>query len=229
MFTRRALAVVVILAVVLCAAVVAQRGRPGGRRPGGGGMMARGMGMGTVGDITDDQITVNPRQGDPQVMAITADTTIVRRDPATADDIAVDEWLAVSGNVDDEGRLTANAAAVGDAALRVGTSPFGGGMGRRGQQAIGKVTAVDGNQLTIQLQVQLADNARINRATLAEPADVLPGEQVIAFGRPDDQGQVTARLIQVGPELFQGRGPGGPPAGGRPGGGRRGPGGPPGG
>ncbi|MFQ6133021.1 MAG: DUF5666 domain-containing protein [Armatimonadota bacterium] len=220
MLTRRVLAVVVILAVVLAAAAIAQRGGPGGRGPGGRG--PGGMAAGTVQDVTDTQIVIAGR-GDPQTLLIAEQTIIVRRDPGTAADLAEGEWIALSGSPDGQGQFVANRAAVGDGALVTGASAFGGGF-RGGREAVGKVTALQGNQLTIELQVQLSDDARISKVAQAEPADILPGEQAIAFGRPNQAGQVTARMIQAGPELFQGmgRGPGG-------GGARRGPGGPPGG
>jgi len=219
MFTRRALVVVVVLVLVLGAVALAQRGGPGGG-PGGPGGPPPGMAMGTVADINENQIVVKPFRGDNRTMAITNETGIVRRDAGTRDDVAADQLIALSGTLNAEGQLAASDVNVGDGALLVGAAPGGGRGGFfRGRQAVGKITAVQGDEVTIELKATLPGDVRINKVTKVQVADVLPGEQVMAFGNVDNQGNTTAQLIQVGAQLF-GRGPGGggPRGGGPPGG-----------
>jgi len=106
---------------------------------------------------------------------------------------------------------------------------FGGGQGldRQGAGAgvTGSVESVDGQTLTVKgsdgasVKVLVTENTTISKTTKVEAAELAAGEQVTIMGQRDTEGNLVARMIQVGQGgfgVFGGAAPGGGfPQGGR--------------
>ena len=182
-----------VLAVAAMAQPPAAPGRPGG--PGGwagaGGRFGGPM-FGTVQEANAQQVVIAGRGNQPaRVGLLTAETVVVRAEPGTREDVKQDVWAALSGDFDDEGVLNISRVQVGDA---VPTLSGMGGMGfARGATAVGQISALEGNEITISLEIklpELGDGTPISvRGTLDEDGNVVPavvglGDSLEAVSQP---------------------------------------------
>lgn len=108
---------------------------------------------------------------------------------------------------------------------RGGTGANGAGGGNRlrnGGSVVGDIIANDTSSITVKLQdgsskiVLVTSSTSINKATQAAVGDLSVGQRVAVFGSTNADGSVTAQNVQLNPVM---RGPNGPSAAGRAGGG----------
>ncbi len=112
---------------------------------------------------------------------------------------------------------TTNAA--GGTTNAAGAGPVGGvgvsqgavvtGRGQAGNLTAGQVKSVSGNELEITtssgvVKVRLTDKTQIEKMVAGAPADIKPGERVVAQGTRDANGVLEATTVQLGAGRFVG-------------------------
>ncbi|MCL4338623.1 DUF5666 domain-containing protein [Patescibacteria group bacterium] len=87
---------------------------------------------------------------------------------------------------------------------------FGGNGGSSNNIPVrGKVTSIDKNSMTIQMNdgsskiVILSNDTRISQAQSAKISDIKNGNEVMAFGVSNSDGSVTAQDVQLNPANFR--------------------------
>lgn len=190
----------------LVVSVVAQQA-PGRR----GARMGGNMVFGTVTAVNPDTgaIGVQGPNGQQLWVAVTGNTQITRTVEASAADLKTGETITVTGQPT---AITARMVQIGE---RPGARQAGGAaggrqganrpmqMGRGGNaQATGQITGR--NPLTIKTQdgttvkVTLASDARISRTIPATIQNIVPGDQLMAFGQTAQDGYCYARFVRIG-------------------------------
>jgi hypothetical protein len=77
-----------------------------------------------------------------------------------------------------------------------------GGVGGPGGGAVGQITRIDGDTLTLSTQqsevtVSLTDTTRIEKTVAGERGDLQPGDTIVVRGERDSAGNVVAEDIQI--------------------------------
>lgn len=183
----------------------AEFGGPGfgpfeGKGPGGPG---RGAG-GKVTAVGDNSLTLENRAGETVTVNVTGETRIMiaeTRSEGSMSDIDVGDNVRVMGRPNDDGVVEARGILV---------LPDGDIAG-------GRVTAVDGNNITVENpedgSVTIVTNAdtqfRLGPDETGSLADVTVDKMVMAFGDLQEDGSLVARLVFIH-ERGPGPGPHGP-------------------
>ncbi|MCL4208415.1 hypothetical protein KJZ63_02150 [Patescibacteria group bacterium] len=82
-----------------------------------------------------------------------------------------------------------------------------GGMLGSGRPASGEIIAVDGQSLTIKSQdgstkiVLLSDKTTVNKTEAGATSDLKTGESIMVVGTPNQDGSLTAQVINLGERL----------------------------
>jgi len=150
---------------------------------------------GQVTAIEDTALTVKTPDGERQVT--TNDETRFRirgvENPTIAD-VQVGDYIVAKGEPDSTGTFVAHVVLVAP--------------GERVEQFIvqGKVTAIEGTTLVLDTLQRAAVERRVTTdeaifwaSDVEDPslADVQVGDQVVAFGQPDEEGSLAARLVAI--------------------------------
>jgi len=155
----------------------------------------RGALRGQVAAIEGDRLLITTPAGEEQTV-ITHEETRFRipgvREPSISD-IEVGDYLGAWGQRNEDGDLVASVVIVVPAELA-----------RRGQVVQGQVTAVEG--LTIRVETNQGERTVVTQEStrffipgLEEPGigDVTIGDPILALGRPDDEGNLLARVVAI--------------------------------
>ncbi len=180
---------VVVLTVLALAALIAMAVAqpPGGGRGNQGprGGMPRGMVMGTVVGATDEQVTVNLFRGDEQrVVALTDESVIVRAEAGARENLEDGAWVSISGRFNDEGVLEVSRVQVGDGVPVLGATGMGFG---RGSTAMGRLSQVAGNQVSLALTIKLPE--------------LTEGTPISVRGTLDEDGTLVPTRVELGEDL----------------------------
>ncbi|MDX1521590.1 MAG: DUF5666 domain-containing protein, partial [Anaerolineae bacterium] len=162
------------------------------------GPRGRGSG-GEVTAIGDSTLTIQNRKGESVTVNVTDDTRIFlveSQSEGSLSDISVGDKVGIRGQRNDDGTVNARGIMVAP----------------RGDHAGGRVTAIDGQTITVEnrdgeAKIVTNDSTefRIGRDQTGSIADVTTDKRVMAFGETQDDGSLAARLVFVGE-----RGPKGP-------------------
>ena len=172
----------------------------------GEGMRGGRRGPGPGGEVTaigDSSLTLATPNGDSLTVNV-SDETVVRLVESQSDgslsDIEVGDHIRVAGQRNDDGSVEAQAIMVAP----------------DGDMAGGRVTAVDGNTITVQNRddetttIITSDSTEFRLGPDGETgsiADVTTDTGVRAFGELQEDGSLNARLVFVGPGHGPGKGP----------------------
>jgi len=164
--------------------------------------------FGTVNAVKPDTgaIGVQGPNGQQLWVAVTANTQITRTVEAAASDLATGQTITVTGQPT---AITARTVQISDQTAAAGPGAGGQqGANRRGRrmsgnaQATGEITSL--NPLTIKTQdgatvtVTLAPDATVSRTVPATIQNIVPGDQLMAFGQTAQDGYCYARFVRIG-------------------------------
>jgi len=196
---------VVVLGLVVSAVAQQAPGRRGGRMAGGNAV------FGTVNAVKPDTgaIGVQGPNGQQLWVAVTANTQITRTVEAAASDLKTGQTITVTGLPT---AITARTIQISDQTAAAGQAGRGAGgqqgANRRGRrtggnaQATGEITSV--KPLTVKTQdgtivkVTLAPDATVSRTVPAAIQNIVPGDQLMAFGQTAQDGYYYARFVRIG-------------------------------
>jgi hypothetical protein len=178
------------------AATQAARPEPpdGGLRRGG---PRHGGVEGEVTAVSGESLTVLNRQGESVTVTLTASTTVrlmLTDADGSLSDVKVGSNAQIMGRPDADGKITARQVVVAPA----------------GDQASGRVTAVDGSTITVETRdgtrkiLTAASTQFVSAGEKASLSDVAAGDKVTAYGEAGSDGTLTATAVLIG---GQGRGP----------------------
>jgi Domain of unknown function (DUF5666) len=212
-----------------------QSGPPGAPARFGG---PRGGAFGTVQSVGVNQLVIKRRDGSTTTVQVNSETKFWDRNkPIELEDLKPGDRVMVrahtspteSSGVSAPGEAAPNPGAAPGAtaapavilAASVMCVPAGMGGGFNAPRAFGRITAINGNQLTVQnrqgeqLIVVASDAQILKDGQAATLKDFKVGDRVMALGQ-ETNGQFTASRIMSGQirrgsEGFGGQGPGGPP------------------
>ncbi len=118
-----------------------------------------------------------------------------------------------------QSRAAGGTSTAGGTTNAAGAGPVGGvgvsqgavvtGRGQAGNLTAGQVKSVSGNELEITtssgvVKVRLTDKTQIEKMVAGAPADIKPGERVVAQGTRDANGVLEATTVQLGAGRFVG-------------------------
>jgi len=84
---------------------------------------------------------------------------------------------------------------------------MGGGTGNRGGFVVGEIISKDDKSVTVKLNdggskiIFTSDSTKVTKSAEGSLADVQVGTQILANGTPNQDGSITAKTIQLSPEL----------------------------
>ena len=222
--------------LTLCAGVVFAQ-RPEGERPLGPPHGAPGPHIfGKVTAINGNTLTIEGPQGEVQNIYVSTETHLLRQQkPATLADFKVGDFVGAMGKFDDNKQFVA-AGIFGDdkppqrgpGGPPPGVEGPGGPDGpppgmRRDNMVAGKITAINGNVITVQGRDGKEQTFTVGNETSfarneekASFADLKVGDFVGAMGKRGEDGQFNATEVRGGDKPPQRGGRGGRPPGERP-------------
>ena len=179
-----------IVSLVLAGMLLAMTGTAWAQEPAG-----REALRGRVVAIEGSVLTVNTAWGGERRVIIGDETRLVFpgvREPSI-EDIEVGHYVGAWGEIDEDGDLLARVVVVVPAALA-----------RRGYAVQGHVAGIDGRVLTVETprgerMVITEEETRFIIPGVEGPGidDVSVGDPLLALGRPDEEGNVMARVVAV--------------------------------
>jgi Domain of unknown function (DUF5666) len=207
-----------------------QSGPPGGRGHFGG---PRDGAFGTVQSVGVNQLVIKRQDGSTTNVQVNSETKFWDRNkPIELEDLKPGDRVMVRAHTlagESNGAATPNAAAAPGAtaapaavlAASVTRVPAGQGGAFNAPRAFGRITAINGNQLTVENRqgeqvIVVASDAQIMKdGQAATLKDFKVGDRVMALGE-ETNGQFMASRIMSGQfrrggQGFGGQGPGGPP------------------
>jgi hypothetical protein len=155
----------------------------------------RGALRGQVVAVEGDALLVNTASGEERTVIVSEDTRLRIpgiREPSI-EDIDVGDYLGAWGAVSEEGHLLARVVIVVPAE-----------MAQRRNAVQGRVAAVEGLTITVETDqgqriVVTDESTRFVIPGVEDPGirDVAVGDPILALGRPDDEGNLLARLVAI--------------------------------
>jgi hypothetical protein len=155
----------------------------------------RGALRGQVGAIEGDTLLVNTASGEERSVIVGEDTRLRIpgvREPSV-EDIEVGDYVGAWGEITEDGDLLATAVVV-----------IPSEIAQRRWVVQGHVTAVDGQTLTVETRqgeriVVTDDSTGFRIPGVEDPGldDVSVGDPILAFGRPDEEGNLLARVVAI--------------------------------
>jgi len=204
LFKNSLVAVLVMVAMVLTIglAFAAPEARGGDDGRGDRDRGHRGLG-GEVTTIGENSITLVNRRDEEVVVTVTDETEIFFSETNSAgslNDLELGDKVRVKGQRNEDGTVTAE---------KIGVAP-------RGDQVGGKVTAVDGNVITVEnrdgftISIVTSDETqfRLGKDETGSLADVAVDKFVKAFGETQDDSSLSANLVMVSDGKHKGGKPG---------------------
>jgi hypothetical protein len=186
---------------------------------------ARGPGaVGTIAAIDGTTLTVEDEAGTTTTVTTDDETTVTDTAEGELADIAVGDQISAMGEADDEGVVTADRVMEGelDAGPRMaaGGPPPGAGnvepppdgavvRGGPGGGAVGEVTAIDGDTITVtteegdEVTVLTTEDTAVTVTTEIALSDLAVGDTVAVLGAEDGDA-VAADSIRRGAVVFEG-------------------------
>jgi len=213
---RKRLMVILGAALAVAVAAVILYAQP----PGGLGRMGdwqNRMAMGTVAQVSGNQIVVKGRDGQSRTVVVGAQATIIRFSKGTKADLKKSAIVRVMGKYD------AKRAWFIPQSIHVGEGLEPGGP-QGLMMGVGQISSVQNNQVYLTLPLALSKETQITRGDKIPVKQVKAGEQIFAMGQPGANNVLNAERVTVGNLEAMRPGRGGGMMGGpgrRPGGGAR--------
>lgn len=162
---------------------------------------------GVIAAVTAEGLTVTPREGGQAAILLAPEAAISARKRLALSEIKPNDYLGITAEPGDDGRLRAVEIVVFPEAMRgvgEGHRPFDLTPSSTMTNATveSAVTAAQGRVLTMafrggQVQVEVPPEASIVTPIPAERADLVPGAQVLITGTRAADGTLTASRITV--------------------------------
>jgi hypothetical protein len=159
---------------------------------------------GTIASVEAGAITITTRAGAQVRVLITAETTIIRRKPATLESIKPNDFVGVTARREADGSLTAVSINIFPPEFkdRIRQAQFVMETGSVMTNALvfQNVRRIEGRTLYLKLGdgsviIAVPTNATVFRLTMATIGDLRPGMTVVIRGSPGADGTLAATTI----------------------------------